>query len=208
MIKMKPFSYSGPPPKGYTCNNCKITNVKLWREYNIFLSGQRLLCRPCVEEERKEHIKTYAEFDGFSDQIGGMVPAVPVEDGTTFWGYSSIPPEGVAWWYRLPPLLLRKRHPITMYTTYLELLKEWDSIPKQDRKKRLDELVKLVKDQHMQCSSLDCHKESYYSFCIECLAALREDIQCPHCKDYLSRHTRNKNCPQCGKPLKGKPCTA
>jgi hypothetical protein len=37
-----------------------------------------------------------------SDQIGGCVPAVPCEDALTFWGYTSVPSEGVAWWKRLP----------------------------------------------------------------------------------------------------------
>lgn len=34
--------------------------------------------------------------------IGWMVPAVPTEDGETFWGYTSVPQAGCEWWHRLP----------------------------------------------------------------------------------------------------------
>lgn len=36
------------------------------------------------------------------DKIGERVPAVPTKEGNTFWGYSSVPPAGCEWWYRLP----------------------------------------------------------------------------------------------------------
>lgn len=42
------------------------------------------------------------ESSGRTDTIGWRVPAVPTEDGEGFWGYSSVPPEGVAWWRALP----------------------------------------------------------------------------------------------------------
>lgn len=35
-------------------------------------------------------------------QIGWLVPAVPTEEGDTFWGYTSVPDAGCEWWYRLP----------------------------------------------------------------------------------------------------------
>lgn len=41
--------------------------------------------------ERKRH-----------DSIGWLVPAIPTEDGDTFWGYTSVPQAGCAWWHRLP----------------------------------------------------------------------------------------------------------
>jgi hypothetical protein len=31
-----------------------------------------------------------------------MVGAVPTEDGSTFWGFSSVPTDGVGWWESLP----------------------------------------------------------------------------------------------------------
>lgn len=43
-----------------------------------------------------------AEAHGRTDTIGWRVPAVPTEDGSTFWGYTSVPQPGVEWWHRLP----------------------------------------------------------------------------------------------------------
>jgi hypothetical protein len=40
-----------------------------------------------------------------TDSIGWYVPAVPDEEGVGYWGYGSVPPEGVAWWRGLPTLL-------------------------------------------------------------------------------------------------------
>jgi len=37
-----------------------------------------------------------------TDQIGWRIPAVPTEDGDTFWGYTSVPQDGCNWWARLP----------------------------------------------------------------------------------------------------------
>lgn len=39
---------------------------------------------------------------GRTDTIGWRVPAVPTEEGDTFWGYTSVPDAGVQWWRRLP----------------------------------------------------------------------------------------------------------
>jgi len=39
-----------------------------------------------------------------TDQIGWRVPAVPTEDGGTFWGYTSVPQAGCDWWASLPTL--------------------------------------------------------------------------------------------------------
>ena len=36
--------------------------------------------------------------------IGWLVPAVPTEEGNTFWGYTSVPYQGVYWWDNLPLL--------------------------------------------------------------------------------------------------------
>jgi len=35
-------------------------------------------------------------------QIGWRVPAIPTEDGDTFWGYTSVPQAGCDWWAKLP----------------------------------------------------------------------------------------------------------
>jgi hypothetical protein len=47
-------------------------------------------------ETRTEREKT--------DQIGWRVPAVPTEEGDTYWGYTSVPDPGVEWWQNLPAL--------------------------------------------------------------------------------------------------------
>lgn len=39
---------------------------------------------------------------GGTDQIGWRVPAVPTEEGDTYWGYTSVPEPGVQWWRLLP----------------------------------------------------------------------------------------------------------
>lgn len=78
----------------YVCQACGASGVKLWRYYQTFLENQRLLCRRCAEADQAN------ELEG--DQIGWMVPAVPTEDGTTFWGYTSVPKDRVEWWKALP----------------------------------------------------------------------------------------------------------
>ena len=134
---------SAATPAGYCCGECGATGVKLWREYQTFLSHQRLLCLACgCKDENKERtptadgrslhtgvvqhwyrtasdqpgwgrgydpkngvpadaVKTWSEGER-CDQIGNLVPAIPTEDGETFWGYSSVPQDGCEWWYRLP----------------------------------------------------------------------------------------------------------
>ena len=39
---------------------------------------------------------------GKTDQIGWLIPAVPVEEGGTYWGYTSVPEPGVKWWRSVP----------------------------------------------------------------------------------------------------------
>jgi len=39
-----------------------------------------------------------------TDQIGWRVPAVPTEDGESYWGYTSVPQLGCDWWSNLPAL--------------------------------------------------------------------------------------------------------
>lgn len=36
------------------------------------------------------------------DQVGRLLPAVMTAEGDTFWGYISVPPDALAWWYGLP----------------------------------------------------------------------------------------------------------
>lgn len=106
-MTIKPFKYTAPPhaPEGYECFACDARGVKLWRESETFLGSLSLACAACSCAEigianevdadgRRVHART--------DQIGRRVPAVPTEDGTTFWGYTSVPEAGVTWWRTLP----------------------------------------------------------------------------------------------------------
>lgn len=105
-----PFSYADATPNGYACASCGAVGCKLWREYQTFLNHQSLACCDCAARIGGKDI-TSIDANGYttnpkygykSDQIGWRIPAVPTEDGSTFWGYSSVPEEGVAWWRGLP----------------------------------------------------------------------------------------------------------
>jgi hypothetical protein len=106
------FKYSlGIVPGGYQCGTCKKRGCKLWREYNTFLNHQALYCCDYAGKNQKKDISQIDErgkipdpdLGGYgSDQIGWLVPAVPTQDGTTYWGYTSVPQDGCDWWYGLP----------------------------------------------------------------------------------------------------------
>lgn len=118
--KMENFSYTGTSvPSDYKCANCKATNCKLWREYQTFCP--QLLCAKCAIDDQKDGASTtitrlaklgpvvadeqgmITDEHGFKcDQIGWYVPAVPTEDLMAYWGYTSVPQDGVDWWKRLP----------------------------------------------------------------------------------------------------------
>jgi len=97
-------------PHGYKCFKCGATGCKLWRNYQMFLEHQDLVCAKCAAEEQKEDISTLDEKGfrktdhGRTDQIGNRIPAVPTVEGDTFWGYTSVPPDGCKWWINLPSL--------------------------------------------------------------------------------------------------------
>lgn len=115
------FSYSDTiTPKGYECGTCGKSGCKLWREYQTFLDQQSLSCCDCAGKSQKKDVSTideegcilcepFLDANGREigsryrcDQIGWRVPAIPTEDGSTYWGYSSVPQKGVNWWKRLP----------------------------------------------------------------------------------------------------------
>lgn len=103
---MKGIKYaSGKAPDEYKCGECGATGCKLWREYQTF--APRLLCAGCAMTDQKK--TGSVDADGFrvyeygrTDQIGWYVPAVPDEEGIGYWGYTSVPSAGVAWWRALP----------------------------------------------------------------------------------------------------------
>ena len=109
-MKMGPVDYAEKSaPAWYSCSICGAAGVKLWREYNTFLNHQRLLCAACGVKDQKKNYDvdgdgkhTDPEYGYRSDQIGWLVPAVPTEDGGTFWGYTSVPMMGCDWWRGLP----------------------------------------------------------------------------------------------------------
>lgn len=96
----------------YRCGWCGIGGVKLWRGVHGSYVGKiqdachmrvELLCRTCVEFWKAEEIAEYEQYTKhgmFSDQLGGMLPAVPAPPDT-YWGYTSVEIR-VQWWDSLP----------------------------------------------------------------------------------------------------------
>ncbi len=90
-------------PDGYRCGGCNAHGVKLWRDYNTFLDHQRLRCAACATKEAADDAapvddegRHESKYGMRTDQVAGMVPAIPTAEGDTFWGYSSVPHAGVA----------------------------------------------------------------------------------------------------------------
>jgi hypothetical protein len=103
------FSYiSSAIPEGYVCSGCGARGCKLWRQYQTFAENIDLLCAPCAGKDQHTDLSSldvngkHDVEDGRSDTIGWLVPAVPTEDGETYWGYTSVPESGVLWWRKLP----------------------------------------------------------------------------------------------------------
>jgi hypothetical protein len=108
---MQAVDYSKPvTPAGYACSRCGATNCKLWRQYQTFASHIELLCVTCAGTDQGVDVSdvdekgrtTSRDFGFRTDSIGWLVPAVPTEDGETYWGYTSVPQAGCDWWHGLP----------------------------------------------------------------------------------------------------------
>lgn len=69
-------------PDSYHCGKCGALGVRLWRQSHTFADSVQLRCSACKAEDD--------------------VPAVPTPDGSTYWGCSSVPSGGDAWWRALP----------------------------------------------------------------------------------------------------------
>lgn len=95
MIYMQKFNYTDKiTPNEYVCCCCGKSNVKLYRDYSCFLENINLRCTKCTCIHEDLDYQT-------GDSIGWSVAAVPTEDGTTYWGYTSVPDDGVKWWRNL-----------------------------------------------------------------------------------------------------------
>lgn len=101
------FKYlSGSVPAGYICEDCMIFGVRLYREYNTFMDHQHLRCRSCAMKNQLKGDKELDDAFGSNKEhsIGWLVAAVPTECGESFWGFTSVPDDGVKWWDGLPKL--------------------------------------------------------------------------------------------------------
>jgi len=104
------FKYAlGIVPNGYYCHKCNKRGCKLWREYQTCADFTELVCCDCAGKSQGKDVSTiddrgriYDPRYGWLDQIGWRIPAVPTEDGLTFWGYTSVPQTGCDWWSNLP----------------------------------------------------------------------------------------------------------
>lgn len=86
-------------PLQYVCSKCGLIKVRLWRQYQTCADNIKLLCVKCACEDQNEDINNILQH---RDTIGWLVPAVPTEEGDTYWGYTSVPQNDVNWWYNLP----------------------------------------------------------------------------------------------------------
>lgn len=93
-------------PPDYRCKDCGAYGCKLWRETNCFAPS--LFCVDCVNKKKGTHTEPDAggrvpsEHGGQTDHFNGYVPAVPDEEGLGYWGFTSVPENGVNWWRALP----------------------------------------------------------------------------------------------------------
>jgi hypothetical protein len=102
------FSYTNPAvPDDYKCGTCGATGCKLWREYQAFMPS--IECCDCAGKSQGKDVSQInaegmrpCEGSGLTDSIGWRVPAVPTLDNTGWWGYTSVPQDGVRWWTALP----------------------------------------------------------------------------------------------------------
>jgi len=65
------------------------------------------MCAECAAKNQKIDISTMDENGmrlvefGRTDQIGWYIAAIPDEEGVGYWGYTSVPEEGIIWWKSL-----------------------------------------------------------------------------------------------------------
>lgn len=114
-MNLGPVDYAGGAPKAYRCTTCGVHGCKLWREYQTCADYTELVCCDCAAKSQKKDISSIDD-QGRSvcdpelpemrhSSIGWRVPAIPTEEGDTFWGFTSSPGPAVHWWETLPTRL-------------------------------------------------------------------------------------------------------
>ncbi len=108
------FYKTGHVPETYKCHDCGAHGCKLWREYQTF--NPDVVCALCAGKRQNKDVSRINEagllpwkmsgddHEILTDSIGWYVPCVPTEEGDTYWGYTSVPEDGVDWWKKLPSL--------------------------------------------------------------------------------------------------------
>ncbi len=96
----------------YQCCDCAVSDVKLWRALFHRTSRGKLRCCDCAAKNQHHlDIHDMAETGmhmnmnktGMTDQIGCLVPAIPMKESDAFSGdIQAYPEEDWAWWDRLP----------------------------------------------------------------------------------------------------------
>jgi hypothetical protein len=92
----------------YKCCRCERELCKLWRKAHILSSpqdnqSQKLLCFSCIPNNFRirtiDPQGTFLGEDGIRTyMISNMLPAVPKDDGHSFWPFRDIPENLFRWW--------------------------------------------------------------------------------------------------------------
>lgn len=84
-----PFTEFGPikysirsAPNTYCCSKCGAKGVKLYRQYMVPIIETQLACTHCATQD--------------------LIPAIPTEDGVTFWPHAKASLDAELWWATLP----------------------------------------------------------------------------------------------------------
>lgn len=91
----------------YKCSSCGATGSKMW--LRLQKKMHELVCTTCALKKTKKNYTLddqgyYLDEDDTKNDLIALWygPAVPTEDGKTYWGYTSIPVPGRSWWEKLP----------------------------------------------------------------------------------------------------------